>query len=208
MTQELRLFWLRQASLPKIRHSPVKLFYVDVETTGKYANKNDIIQLAYIIEIDGLVAEEGNLFMAPIDESAIEDEALAVSGSTRAQILAYPPAKEVYKKFIAVLNKYVNRYDKTDKFYPVGYNVRFDCDFISAWFRKMGDKYYGSWFWWQLADPMMVLHFLAVLGKLEPLVNYKLATVCECYGIKIDAHDAMSDIRAVRALVQKLDKVL
>ena len=186
----------------------MKLFYVDVETTGKYAGKHDIIQLAYIVEIDGVVEEEGNIFMAPIDASTIDDEALKVNNSTKEQVMAYPSAREGYKQLIAVLAKYVNRYDKKDKFYPVGYNVRFDCDFISAWFRKMDDKYYGSWFWWQLVDPMSILHFMAVLGKMEPLVNYKLGTVCECYGISIDAHDALSDVKAARQLVQKLDRIL
>jgi DNA polymerase III subunit epsilon len=187
-----------------------KFIYWDTETTGRFASKHDIVQLAYVIEIDGVIKEEESLFMAPIVPENIDEEALKVHSSTKAQIMSYAPAKGVFKHFVSILAKYINRYDKTDKFHPVGYNVRFDCEFVKAWFEKMGDKYYGSWFSWQMVDPLPVLHFLSVLGKLKKLPDYKLGTVCEAYQIPLgqDAHDALADVKAVKALVQKLDAIL
>jgi len=40
-------------------------------------------------------------------------------------------------------------------------------------------------------------------GQLS-LPNYKLQTVCEHFGVQIDAHDALSDIKATRELLQMI----
>ena len=46
-------------------------------------------------------------------------------------------------------------------------------------------------------------NFLCVLGKIQT-DNVKLETLCNNYGIKINAHDALSDIRATRELVKRM----
>ena len=74
-------------------------------------------------------------------------------------------------------------------------------------FAKNGDVYYGSWFNWKRIDPLGVLYFMDGMGKIS-LPNYKLETVCDHFGIKIDAHDAISDIRATKQLIDILDKLL
>lgn len=62
--------------------------------------------------------------------------------------MAYPPMGEIYKQFVDLLSKYVDRYNKKDKFFLAGYNIAsFDNSFLRAWFIQNGDKYFGSWFW-------------------------------------------------------------
>lgn len=182
---------------------PVKALYFDVETTGRSAYKNDIVQLSGMIEIDGIVKEEFNLLAKPADPSTIEDEALQVIGKTRDEIMQYPDRSEMKKKFQEMLGRYVNKFDKNDKFIPVGYNVRFDLDFIHSFFKKQRDQYLGSYISWYYVDVMALANLKAFEGAFS-LENHKLATLCGHYGIEINAHDAMSDILATRELLFKM----
>jgi len=45
----------------------IKLLTYDVETTGLIAGSHQIHQLAYILEIDGVEVESGNLKMRPTE---------------------------------------------------------------------------------------------------------------------------------------------
>ena len=135
----------------------------------------------------------------PFKPENIHPQALKVTGLTEKQVLAYQEPGIVHKELCTLLAKYVNKFEKTDKFTPVGYNVRFDTDFLSAFFKKNEDKYYASWFNWKLVDPLQLLYIMDYNSKIA-LPNYKLATVCQHFGIPIKAHDAMSDIKATREL--------
>ena len=102
------------------------------------------------------------------------------------------------------MSKYVDQYDKNDKFTIVGYNCTFDIGFLREFFRLNNDKYYGSWF---SSYNMIDVHklFTALRGsglypELEALENMKLETVANHYGIEIQAHDALSDIYATEKL--------
>lgn len=183
----------------------MKIFYFDVETTGIDPIRHDIIQLAYLIEIDGVDKEEGNLFMQPFDFDSISAEALLVNKLTIEELRSFDNPRDVYRMVCKILCKYVDKYDRTDKFHPAGYNVRFDCDFFKEWFDKNGDVYYGSWFNWKQIDPLRVLHFMDGMGVIS-LPDYKLETVCNHFGIEINAHDALSDIKATREIIRILSK--
>lgn len=179
-----------------------KNLYFDTETTGLDPRKNGLIQLAMIIEIDGQVKEEVNLKLKPHDLDIIDDEALKVNGITREMLendADRLSLREGYLELIKILAQYVNQYDSSDKFIPIGYNVSFDMDVLKHFFLKNGDKYFGSWVWWNIVDPLPVLRFLRYSGKID-LQDYKLSTVCSHFGINIDAHDALSDITATREL--------
>ena len=55
-----------------------KLFYFDIESTGLDNKRNDIISLAYLIEINKEIKEEGELFMQPFRYDTINAKALEV----------------------------------------------------------------------------------------------------------------------------------
>lgn len=180
-----------------------KAFFLDVETTGLDPSANGIVELAFIVEIDGIVKQEVQLLMQPRPSDLINEEALAINGRTLEEIRKFQPAEEAFSKLLTILDSWIDKYDGEDKFYPIGYNVRFDVEFLKAFFEKMGNRFYGSYFNWKLLDPIHLLYLADYQGLIK-LPNYKLATVCEYFGIKIEAHKAVSDIEATRQLFKKI----
>ena len=184
-----------------------KIFWFDTETTGVDANANAIVQLAYIIEIDGEVVTKENLRIRPFDGAIVEAKALEVNKLDPQEIYLAPPESQVLDKLREILSRYVDRYDKYDKFIQAGYNVGFDDKFLRQAFIRTGDNYYGSWFHWPKLDTSCeVAKWLANRSNnmnARPK-NFKLGTLCEMFDVPIQAHDAMSDIVATRELYYKL----
>jgi DNA polymerase III epsilon subunit-like protein len=182
---------------------PVKILHIDTETTGLDPIRQDVIQIAGIVEIGGAVVEEFNLFCQPFSYDNISPEALEVNGRTIDEIKTFPSPHDTWAALTRIMGKYVDKYDKADKYTPAGYNVRFDLDFMSQWFQKNGDKYFGSWQNWRALDPLPFLHAMDHAGMIS-LQNYKLETVANHLGIEIDAHDALSDVRATRQVLKHI----
>jgi len=178
-----------------------KIFWFDVETTGLDSVLQDIVQLAFLIEIDGKIVESQNMLMQPFNYETIQQDALDVHGRTIEEIKTYPNPRKTYTELITILEKYVDRYNRSDKFHPAGYNSRFDMEFLKQFFIKNGDIYYGSWFNYKAIDPLSLLHILDGIGSVS-LENYRLETVCKHFDICLDAHDALSDITSTRDLTK------
>lgn len=181
----------------------MKVCYFDTETTGIDPEAQDVLQFAYIIEIDGEVKREGSMFMQPFVYETISPEALAVNNLTVEQIKTYDRPEVVHKVMLKLFGEFIDKFDRSDKFYPAGYNVNFDMDFLKNFFLKNHDNYFGSWFNWHRIDPLPLLYFLEYDGKIS-LKDYKLQTVCDYYEIEIAAHEALSDIKATRQLIKLL----
>ncbi len=181
----------------------VKKFFYDLETTGVDHRRNGIHQIAGCVEIDGDIVEEFNFNVAPNPKAIIEEEALKVGGVTLEQIQAYPAMGVVFRKFKAMLHKYCDPYDKSDKMYLVGYNnAHFDDNFLRAWFVQNGDSYFGSWFHAGSLD-VMVLASQYLIDRRHKIPNFKLMSVAAELGIDIDEaklHDANYDILLTRAV--------
>lgn len=184
-----------------------KIFYFDVETTGLDPRRNDIIQLAYIVEINGEVKEEGEFKLQPMNYDTIEKGALEVNKTTIEQLKTYLQPWLGHVQIVKLLDKYIDKYKKQDKFLPAGYKVKFDMDMFRAFFFKNNHKYFGSYFGYHMLDPVPFLMFLEYKGLIK-LDSYKLVDVCKYFGIEIQAHDALSDIRATRELIHKLMEYL
>lgn len=134
-------------------------------------------------------------------KAEILDEALAVGGVTREEIDAYPPMEEVYCKLVALLSRYVSKYNKADKFFLVGYNnASFDNQFLRGFFLQNGDNYFGSWFWSNSVD-VMVLASQYLLAERPLMPNFKLSTVAAQLGVVVSEdklHDALYDVDLTR----------
>lgn len=183
-----------------------KLFYIDVETTGTNPQKHGLVQIAGIIEVDGEEKERINLLISPFEGDTIEAEALEVIGKDEELLWSYEQPREIYKQFIACMEKYVDRYDRSDKFHFIGYNSRFDDSFIRTWFRKLDDNYYGSWFYWPAIDVsnLAAVHLIDQRGSMP---NFRLMTVADYLGIDVDAdkaHDALYDVEVTRKMHKTL----
>lgn len=175
----------------------MKLFFYDLETTGTNPARNGIHQISGAIVIDGEIKESFDFKVQPNPKAVIEDAALEVGGVTREQIMSYPTMGEVFARLVQMLSKYVDKYNKKDKFHLVGYNNRgFDDNFFRGFFLQNGDQYFGSWFWSDSID-VLVLASTFLAARRHDLPNFKLATVAEALGIDINAgklHDASFDI--------------
>jgi DNA polymerase-3 subunit epsilon len=178
-----------------------KLFFFDVETTGLSTYKCAMHQIAGAIVINGVIKETFDIKLAPFEGAVIEDKALEVSHVTESQIKAYPPPINAYRQILKMLGKYVDKYDKKDKFFLVGYNNKgFDNDFMRNFFKQQGDNYFGSWFWAGAID-VMVLAADYLQEEIPNMVDFKLRTVAEYLGIKLDPaklHDALYDIEITK----------
>jgi DNA polymerase-3 subunit epsilon len=190
----------------------MKLVFLDIETTGIPSPASGLIQIAGTIEIDGSVKEVFNFRIRPFPEDVVTDEALTVNGASRAELAVYDDPARVFEQFVALLGKYVDRYDRSDKFHFVAYNARFDADHLRAWFEKCGDRYFGSWFWHPVID-VMGLAAVVLMRERAEIGDYKLVTVAEVMGLHVDedaVHDAMYDAEITRHLfhwlLEQMDK--
>lgn len=179
----------------------MKLFYLDLETTGVKHWRNSVHQISGCIEIDGEVKEYFDIKCQPFDRADIEPAALAVSGITVETLKTYMTFKEAYRMIIKMLSKYVNKFNKKDKFFLVGYNnASFDNHFFRAFFVQNLDDYFGSWFWANTID-VMVLATQYLMRRRQDMTNFQLKTVAAALGIKVDEsklHDATYDIDLTR----------
>lgn len=183
-----------------------KAVYFDLETTGLDNKLHAIHQLAGAVVIDGKVVEEFDLRMRPFPEALVEKEALEVAGITQDQLLAYDPQEAAYGDFIKILSKYVSKFDKSDKFFLIGYNNNaFDNQFLREFFLRNGDKYFGSWFWSNTID-VMVMASVKLVGVRHQMKDFKLKTVAATLGIEVEEdrlHEAGYDIYLTRQIFLK-----
>lgn len=188
----------------------MKRFFYDLETTGLYPGKHGIHQIAGLIEIDGEVVEGFNFKVKPNPLAEISPDALDASNVTVDQINSYEDMLSVFIKLKSILSKYVDPFNKQDKFFLVGFNNRkFDDDFLRGFFLQNGDNYFGSWFWSDSHD-ILVLASYFLRNKRTKMENFKLKTVAKYIGLEVDEtklHDAMYDIYLTRGIELNLLKI-
>jgi len=203
--------------MSKLRNYGKKVLWIDTETTGTNVFKDDVIQIGAILEINGEEKDTLKLTFQPKDVdldnlNPYQETALSVSGLTP-EILKEsrdnPTAWNVFKTW---LRQYVDPYDPLDKLTVFGYNVRFDMDILRTWWKKNNDKFFGSFFYPIPIDVMILFannlyEFQKVLnGTREFPNNMQLKTALDWCGIEVDGqlHDAFTDIKATKALYERL----
>jgi DNA polymerase-3 subunit epsilon len=185
----------------------MKLLFFDLETTGVKYWRNGIHQISGEVVIDGVTRETFNYSVCPYPGCEIEEEALRVCNVTKEQILAYPPMKEVYREFTGMLSKYVDKYNKRDKFFLAGYNnASFDNFFLKAFFVQNGDSFFYSWFWVNSID-VMILATQHLMRKRHTMTDFKQETVAREVGIETvpeKLHDAAYDILLTKEIYNRI----
>lgn len=181
----------------------MKILFFDLETTGVLPNKHGIHQISGEIVVNGETKETFDFKVRPNPKAEITKEALDIAGVTEEQIMLYPSMEVVFSQFISMLDKYVDRFDKKDKFFLAGYNnASFDNQFLRGWFLQNGDKYFGSWFWSNSID-VMVLATPYLASKRHDMEDFKQGTVAKTLGINVDdskLHDALYDIKICKQI--------
>lgn len=184
-----------------------KILFYDLETTGVNYAVNGIHQLSAVVDINGEVVETINLKIRPFNEDVIEEKALEVGKVTKEMIMQYEPPLNQKAKIDGLCSKYVDRFNKQDKFHLAGYNIAgFDNQFFRRYYEKCGDKYFGSNYWSDCLD-VMVLASYKLQNHRHVLENFKLATVAKYCGIEVDdsaTHDALYDVMLTRKIYYKL----
>jgi DNA polymerase-3 subunit epsilon len=180
----------------------MKLLFLDTETTGLDPVKHGIIQIAGIVEIDGEVEREFNIECQPLPSDVIDAQALAINKVEITRLGQRMAHGLAFTSFTGMMNKYVDRYAKNDKFYMVGQNAKFDYDFMQNWFTKCGDPFFHAYVRYHLIDLIPIATLFKLAGLLD-VPNFQLGTVCKALNVPLDAHDAMNDIRATRACFKK-----
>nr|WP_314655397.1 3'-5' exonuclease [uncultured Fusobacterium sp.] len=187
-----------------------KIIFIDTETGGVNAEKSALIQLSGIIEVDGTEKEKFNFYIKPFENSEVNEKALEVQGRTLEELGTekYIDESIIYKKFLEILDKYIDKYDKNDKFIVAGYNVKFDIDILKALFERNNNKFLFSYFNSSMLDPLYSVRLLQVAGILPVLENNKLETWCKYFNIELKAHDSLQDITATKKLIEKLVELI
>lgn len=172
-----------------------KIIILDTETTGTKASKHGIWQLGAIIEIDGEEVDSIKLEMNP-GNVEIDPKALEVSNVNKDHILRLQSQSDAFKKFITLLDKHIDRFNKKDKLQFVGYRADFDMNMVRAWFIRNEHKYFGSYFYQNTIDLFSVVGMILINHR-SSLENMKLSTICKLFEIDLEnAHDALDDAYA------------
>lgn len=185
----------------------MKRLFIDVESSGLKPEFHEIIQLSGIVE-----DEEFDLRCRLNHPERADPESLKVINKTLDEIMTYPDPKETFLKFIRILEKYADKYTRGNKINVYAFNSYYDYEFIYNFFRLYSprtddeafpQKYYpGNYFSKIPVCLLQAYRFSVDLGKFSVPPNYKLGTLCEIHGIKLDAHNALSDALAIKKLYE------
>jgi DNA polymerase-3 subunit epsilon len=182
-----------------------KFVFLDTETGGIDPKRHALLQVAGIIVTNDQEVASFNFHIQPFPTDVVEDSALAINGIKREDLYVYEDPKKVHDMLVGALGIHVNKFDKWDKYFFVGYNARFDEDFLRAFFEKCGDTFFGSWFWF---PPIDVMNMAAVklMNRRSGMPNFKLSLVADTLGLRPEGqlHDAFTDIRLTKQLFDKL----
>lgn len=184
-----------------------KILAFDSETTGLEFSYDEIIQLSALMIIDRKIESSINLLMRPF-EAKVSAEAAAIHGHTQDMVNEYCDPSAAFANFNQWLSQYIDKYDKTDKAFPLAYNGSFDMSFLFNWYKLNSDNYLGSWIYTRaLLDPLALARILFYEGKLPMEPDLKLKTLADYFKIPITAHDALSDITATWEVWKKLEEI-
>lgn len=186
-----------------------KMIFFDLETTGLDPKKCAIHQLAGKVLIDGKEVESFNIKLRPFENAVFEDAALETVKLTKEEIMAYPDYREGYAKFLYIVEKYVNKYDKKDKFFLAGYNIAtFDIPFLRNFFLLNNNQYFGAYFWSVPID-VIILAQAYLMNYRPDMKDFKQGTVAAQLGIALkeeNLHDALYDIEICHEIYKIVTK--
>jgi len=170
------------------------LFFLDFETSGLDCARHGIIQAGWIVEQDGKIISENGFDVQLYRNCDINPAALEINDFTIERCMAGKPLEVMTAALRGALSVGFTR-----KVIPIGHRISFDLGFFREACEKTRDNLTMFVDFQKQVDTLGLAQWLNHAGYFSVKDN-KLETLCDYYGIKIEAHDALSDVRAVRQL--------
>ena len=156
----------------------------DTETTGLECKVNEIIEIGAVKVIDGLIKEQFQTFIRPIEP--IPEEITKITHITNEMVENAPCSKDAIKDFHKFCKGCI----------LVGYNVAFDMGFINEQGQKVGITFDNE-----------SIDAMAIARKKLVLTRFKLTNVVDALNLKLDnAHRAIFDATATAYVFLKLSE--
>ena len=189
-----------------------KVLWIDTETTGVNKSVASILEIAAVMEINGVEVDSFHSYVQPPPGRAIDEQALTICHISREDIESFTPEPIVAVRFLEWLNQFVDRYNKRDKIHIGGFNVEFDVGFLEELLVRNKEHFFGSYFY---RDNIDLRAFAAwhLRDRRPDMVNGKLMSIAEEILTKQEltdalgggvAHGAEVDIRVTIATFRKL----
>lgn len=115
----------------------IKILYYDLETVTLESPSDAcaFFQIAGIIEINGEEVERFNFLVNPENSCVYDQGCLEFNGITEEDLESYPSHRDIHAKLVAIFDKHVNKFDKNDKMFTLGFNnAPFDHPKLYNWF--------------------------------------------------------------------------
>jgi DNA polymerase-3 subunit epsilon len=186
-----------------------KLLFFDTETTGLNPEQHEIIQFAARVlyyENDIFTIPENSTYTAlirPDFPERADPAAMAVHQYSIADLNGKGKSSyTVYKELLQFFALHINKFDQADKFFPAGFNVEFDYQFLAQFFKRKLDVYFGSWSNHRVFDALHTARMLAFcnIPPFDELQKFKLKNCIDIMPSvsrpELIAHNALSDIDA------------
>jgi DNA polymerase III alpha subunit (gram-positive type) len=170
------------------------LFFLDFETSGLDCARHGIIQAGWIVEKNGTILSEQGFDVQLYRGCDINPVALEINDFTIERCMAGKPLEVMTAALRGALAA-----GFTSKIVPIGHRISFDLGFFREACEKTRDNLAIFVDFHKQVDTLGLAQWLNHTGYIHTKDN-KLETLCDYYGIKIEAHDALSDVRAVRQL--------
>lgn len=185
----------------------MKIVFYDTETSGIKSWEHEIIQIAAIaIEINGTQWIELETFERKLQfnlDKASED-ALEINSYDCATWATDAVSQSVG---LIAFNKFIKPYGDVERiskrtgrpFFNVrtgAHNAAFDDGFVRAWYKSENEFCPMDYAYY---DTLQLARWRYINCEQQP-ENFKLETMCQVFGIPLDAHDALNDVRATARL--------
>jgi DNA polymerase III epsilon subunit-like protein len=189
---------------------------IDTETTGIDPTWNEMIQLA-ILPLDANLNPRKdvipfNIYLKPEHPERANKDAMKVNKLKMSQLIlnGYDRecAKGLLEEWIKKLELPVTSYGTPKKIIPLGHNVSFDINFITAWLTQ---PVYSQFFDYHIRDTACVAQFLndhaAMHGERVPYSKVNLNWLCNQLNVDFPTkrqHDALQDCIVTAQVYKRL----
>ena len=182
-----------------------KICWIDTETTGFSAEKNDVIQVAIIIDIDREIVATYDFKCRPLNPENAHPVALQITGLTLPEIMEYPEPRGIITQIETALLAHL---EAGEQYFFGAHNCPFDRRMMGGLYTKNGvaedsftDLFMVKEF--DIDTQKMIKQYNRTAGSLA-LADAKLVTAAQAFCIDHNPHEASSDINATRELYYAL----